>query len=122
MAPTKEPEFGGGGIWSAVCTPSLSALVVMIPFVVLCSCLVCQHHFPPWSVHVIGPKNLCHLARKYEGVLHLCHFVAEIHHHESSIISYINNIPTIVMLFHPLAPKKYHRCLKWPIIQFQDIL
>jgi hypothetical protein len=65
---------------------------------------------------------MCRLARKYEWLQHLWNLVAEIHNHESNLVSYIRRVATVVILFHLLTPKKYDMCTKRPLVQFQYIL
>ena len=85
-------------------------------------CLLYENYFPPQFAHLFRPKYLCRLARKHEWLQHLWYFVAEINDHESNIISYISRIAPIVILSHLLTPKKFDKCTKWPIVQFQYIL
>ena len=104
-------RFFGGGYEDICCALLMS----------LGACILHQNYFPPQFVHFFLPKYLCRLAGKYEQLQHLWNLVAEIHDHESNLVSYIHRVAPVIILFHPLTPKKYDICTKWPIVQFQYI-
>ena len=104
-------RFVGGGHEDICCALLMS----------LGACLLGQYYFQPWFPHFVRPKYLCRLAGKYERLQHLRNLLAEIYDHESSLVSYIRRVAPVIRLLHPLTPKKYDRCTKWPIVQFQYI-
>jgi hypothetical protein len=105
-------RFFGGGHEDICCALLMS----------LGACLLHQNYFPPRFPHIVLPKHLRRLAGKYERFQHLRNLMAEIYDHESSLVSYIRWVAPVVKLLHPLAPEKYDKYTKWPIVQFKYIV